>query len=126
MRVYQERKKIQRFLSSRPILFFLMVLVLFLLVASFRMTLRAWQAYQARLELEKEYQELLAQKERLEGKIKTLENPEEREKEAKERFTITAPDEKVLVIVEPKTEEKDSITSPPYRRSEEFIKNIFQ
>src|SRR3989344_1646962 len=103
MRVYQERKKIQRFLSSRPILFFLMVLVLFLLVASFRMTLRAWQAYQARLELEKEYQELLAQNERLEGQIKTLENPEAREKE-----------------------EKDWITSPPYRRAWEFIKNIFQ
>lgn len=126
MRVYQERKKIQRFLSSRPILFFLMVLVLFLLVASFRMALRAYQAYQERVELEKEYQELLAQKERLEGKIKVLEDPQEREKEAKERFTITAPDEKVLVIVEPKAEEKDLTASPPYRRAWEFIKNIFQ
>lgn len=126
MQVYQERRKIRKFFHSRPVLIFLSLFALFLLVVFLRVSWRAYQAHNAREKVEEEYQELSAQKARLEKEIQNLENPESLEKEAKERFNVTAPGEKVLVIVEPKAPGEGLVAKPPYKRFWEFLKNIFR
>lgn len=126
MRLYQERKKIKRLFYSRPVSVFLLLVVLLLLASAGRMGFRAFEARQARLQVEKEYQELLAQQERLGEKIKELEDPESLKKEAKERFNITEEGERVLVIVEPGVATEDQTARPPYQRFWEFLKNIFR
>jgi len=125
MQVYQERRKIHRFLRSRPVLFFLAALALILLVASARMTIRAFQAAKTREALETEYQRVLEQKSALDKRIGDLENQEAIEKEAKKRFNILSPGEKVLIIVEPSGAPEAS-DEAAYQRAWEFIKKLFR
>ena len=126
MRLYQEKRKIRRFLNSRPVLVLLLLTTLLLAVTSSRNAFRALRAYQAKEGVQREYEELLSQKERLDKKISELEDPARLEKEAKERFNVTAPDEEVLVIVGPKLEPENLTARPPYQRFWEFVKNIFR
>lgn len=102
------------------------VFVLILLVASLNIGLRAYQSYKAKKSTEAEYEKLLSQKERIDGKIKYLGDPDNLEKEAKKRFNKTAPGEKVLVIVENKPLEDKETAKPPIARLWDYIKNIFR
>ena len=64
------------------------------------MGLLAYQATKAKEASEAEFQRVLAQKASIEKKIATFGDPASLDKEAKERFNITAPGEKVLIIVD--------------------------
>lgn len=124
MQIYQERRKVHRLLYSRLVLTALLIVVLILLVASLRVSFDAYRASRAREEAEREAERLLAQKERIDERIKDLENPETLAKEVKKRFNITDPGEKVLIIVERKKE--NMAARPPQRKVWEFIKNVFR
>lgn len=100
MQVYQERRRLQKFMRSRAVLFFLSLFALFLLIAAIRTGILAYQSSEVRKAAEGEYKALSDQKTRLEKKIKDLNDEEALEKEAKSRFNATLPGEKVLIIVE--------------------------
>jgi cell division protein FtsB len=124
MQVYQERRKIHKLLRSEAVIGILGLFVLVLLVASIRMSLRAYRASEARLEAESQLARLAQQKDRIDGKIEDLANPEMLDKEAKKRFNVTAPGEKVLIIVNRR--EVESEVNPPHTKAFEFIKNLFK
>ena len=124
MQVYQERRKIHKLLRSEAVIGILGLIALILLIASIRMSLRAYSASQARLEAEAELARLAEQKDRIDGKIKDLTNPEILDKEAKKRFNVTAPGEKVLIIVDRKNVIKEE--DPPHAKIIDYIKNLFQ
>lgn len=89
------------------------------------MSWRAWEAREARLEKEAEFQALVAQKQELENKIKNLNDPERAEYLAKEELGIPGEGEGVFIIVEPKNP-----TSTPAAVSQnkflEFFKKLFK
>lgn len=126
MQIYQQRRKFRRFFSSRPFLIFLGLVAFFMFIASVRRVFLAIKAHEAREKAEAEYARLLAQKERLDKKIEALNDEELLQKEAKERFNVTAPGEKVLIIVEPKIPKENLAARPHYVRFWEFLKNIFR
>lgn len=124
MRVYQEQRKIRRFLGSGPVLILMSALALFLLITSLRVSVRAFYASKAKEEAELELKELAQQKESVDRKIKDLSDPEFLEKEAKRRFNATLDGEKVLIIVDRLP--TDSLEAkPPHIKFWENIKKLF-
>lgn len=124
MQIYQEQRKIRQILRSRGFLIILGGVAIILLVASLRVSLRAYQASKAREEAEIEYQRLLAQKDRIDEKISDLKDPDAIEKEAKSRFNVTLPGEQVLIIVD-RSQARDIETKPAGTKIWNFFKNIF-
>lgn len=100
MQIYQERRRLKRFLYSKAIIYTLLLFAVFLFVSSIRMGYAAYKASESRKVAEMEYKKLESQKQRLDKKIGYLENGEALEKEAKERFNVTSPGENVLIILE--------------------------
>ena len=80
----------------------LFILALFILFEAGRMSWRAWEAREARLKKEAEFQALVAKKQELEKKIENLNDPERAEYQAKEELGIPGEGEEVIVIVESK------------------------
>ena len=113
MQIYQERRRIRKFLYSRAVLFLLSGLALFLFVSLVRIGFLAYDASEAKKKTEAEYKALTEQKERLDKKIGDLGNSEALEKEAKERFSVTGPGEKVLIIIERGSSGLDLEAKPP-------------
>lgn len=125
MQIYQERKKIHKFLRSKAFLAFMGIFVFILLVASLNIGLRAYQSYKAKKDVENEYERLLSQKEKVDQKIKYLDDPDNLEKEAKKRFNKTIPGEKVLVIVDSEPPQGMDNNKSPISRFWDFLKHIF-
>lgn len=124
MQIYQERRRLRRFLRSRAVLFFLTLFIIVLLGASVRMGFLAIEASRARINVEKEYQNLAVEKDRLDKKIGNLGSQEAIEKEAKSRFNVTAPGEKVLVILDRSSSGLDLEAKPV--GFWEYIKSLFR
>ena len=112
-------------MRSRPVLIFLGLVALILLISSLRMVWRAYQASNAREKAQVEYERLLAQKTRIDETLGDLENSDVLEKEAKRRFNITSPGERVLIIVD-REEEEGLMAKPPHLKLWNFVKNFFE
>ncbi|MDP3784497.1 MAG: septum formation initiator family protein [bacterium] len=126
MRVFQEKRRWRRLLFSKYSLWALFLATILLMFASGRVVLRAYQVSQERKKTEAKYQELQAEKSRLESRIKGLETPAGLEKEAKKKFGSKSPGEEVIIITQPPLGAFASATSSQSNRFWEFIKNIFK
>jgi cell division protein FtsB len=101
MRVFREKRRFKRLIFSKPAIFFLSLIALFIIIQASKVSFRAYLAYKEREKIEAEYKKLQEKKTELEERISRLESPEGIKREAKERFNVRELGEEVVIIVEP-------------------------
>ncbi|MDP3762732.1 MAG: septum formation initiator family protein [bacterium] len=126
MQVYQENRRFKKIVFSKPVLGSLFILALFILFEAGRMSWRAWEAREARLKKEAEFQALVAKKQELEKKIENLNDPERAEYQAKEELGIPGEGEEVIIIVEPKNPTSTQTAAASSNKFLEFFRKLFK
>jgi len=126
VQIYQEKRRFQKIIFSKPVLGLLFVLALFILFEAGRMSWRAWEAREARLKKEAEFQALVAKKQELEKKIENLSDPERVEYQAKEELGIPGEGEEVIIIVEPKNPTSTQAAAVSQNKFWEFLNRLFK
>jgi cell division protein FtsB len=108
---FQEKRRIKRMLYSKPVIFVLVVLIVFLLNA-------VWNVYQKRQIAKDNYVKIADNLKRLQAREKILSSEIERikldegiEEEIRERYGLVKPGEEVLVIVSDNTAQVSTSTS---------------
>ena len=103
----------------------LLVLAVFLSVKAGQVAFRAWEARQLRLEKEAQLAGLLAKERELEERISDLKNPDQAEREAKERFGVGREGERVIIITESRPAEEPPAPASAGGRFFEFFNEAF-
>lgn len=112
---FGKKKNYTDWLYTRPVLFFLGILILMMGVSVFQRFGVERDMYARRITAEKEYQEALERKVELEEKVEYLEGERGIEEEIRKHFDVAREGEQVIILMGEEEEELEAIetTSEP-------------
>ena len=102
MKEFQRKQKVKKRLYSLPMLVFLFLVLILLAKAVYGAIEKQQESARYARELNQELVTLNERETELRTKIQELETEEGRDKEIKEKFTVTKGGEQVAIIVEPR------------------------
>lgn len=128
MREFQERKKLRKILYSKKILALLLIVLALLIYSTAKIYFKSRNALSKSEETRLELAELEQRKAELEKEILRLQTPLGEEEEIRRKFSVSRPEEKILVIVD-KAPENDKINSSEetgfFGKIWSFVKSMF-
>ncbi len=113
MRSFQKKRKWRNVLHSRPVLFFLIILLLFFAWGVFRFTGKMQETSRNKKIAENKINELQQVKEKLSSDIAKLKTDQGIEESIRQKFGLAKEGEEMIVVVEDKNAPAVQPTPPP-------------
>ena len=128
MREFRERRNLRRVFFSKFTLILLAVILIFLVYSSVKVYLKSREAAQVNAMLQKEVDDLRAQKAELEASVNKLQTKTGAEEAVRDKFMVQKPGEKTVIIVDEGNKKENLPANVPsgfFPKIWQFIKNIF-
>jgi len=126
MKDFQQRKKVRQMIGSRAVFIFLVVVATFLVRGAYGVYQKERETSKDLVKAKESLVATDARQKELTTSIEILKTPQGLEKEIRDRFSVAKGGEEIVLIVDPKAEEKPVQESASvWQRLEGWIKNIF-
>ena len=119
---FQEKRKIRNILYSKITLVILIGLLIVVGSATLNIYDKQKESEEFKLKVSEEFNKLEKRELELQASIEKLQTNRGIEEEIRERFGVILPDEEVIVVVEPREEEKDNQN---FKKDQSFWSKIF-